>query len=554
MPETLTDWFPPEFARYQLSRHPAPKSRATGEPMWEKGIRLHGQQANAVMDPYRFKKIDGGIRFGKSFSGGGMIYLDLLWRWTERGIFDDLYGIIGDSYAMAQEEMNHLHRLLEERGFPHEFFTPENASWRITFPEIPCMVRTLTASDVTKIASRPYRGLILAEAAQQSPDVLEKAIGRVSETRGWVLLEGTFEKQKGRWYAQLTEQWKRPTGMGVVYTCPSWDNPLVYPGGRNDPEILERERTMPRSSFLEMYAGDPQMPSEIVMREANERFNVRRRFPLLRSSFDPEAPVYLFVDPGISHGYAVMACQFYASDEFVQDWERQIIVDSRPGILGQPIERGRRNRPYDGTGGNICHVIDAVFRWNRMTPAIIQEVLSRPWAPNVQEAVMDFAARQRRSEGPPVVEQWAKEWATNMGRPLPIHADPVPLAAGYDTHKVALRNAWPEEEAAANFNWDGKMTYGSLTDPAGPRLYIDPDVAPIFFGGQVDDREYGGEYYLHKNRVSGRDGSITSDEPIDRDNDAIKAMSYGLMWWFGAARMRNKLRFDYSAPFEMLIA
>ena len=138
---------------------------------------------------------------------------------------------------------------------------------------------------------------------------------------------------------------------------------------------------------------------------------------------------------------------------------------------------------------------------------------------------MDFAARQRRSEGPPVVEQWAKEWATVMGRPLPIHADPVPLAAGYDTHKVALRNAWPEEEAAANFNWDGKMTYGSLTDPAGPRLYIDPDVAPIFFGGQVDDREYGGEYYLHKNRVSGRDGSITSDEPIDRDNDAIKAMS-----------------------------
>ena len=61
-------------------------------------------------------------------------------------------------------------------------------------------------------------------------------------------------------------------------------------------------------------------------------------------------------------------------------------------------------------------------------------------------------------------------------------------------------------------------------------------------------------FEMHKNRVSGRDGSITGDEPIDRDNDAIKAMSYGLMWWFGAARMRNKLRFDYSAPFEMLIA
>jgi hypothetical protein len=165
VPETLTDWFPPEFARYQLSRHPAPKSRATGEPMWEKGIRLHGQQANAVMEPYRFKKIDGGIRFGKSFSGGVMIYLDLLWRWTERGIFDDLYGIIGDSYAMAQEEMNHLHRLLEERGFPHEFFTPENASWRITFPEIPCMVRTLTASSTTAATVARLRARLLTLAA-----------------------------------------------------------------------------------------------------------------------------------------------------------------------------------------------------------------------------------------------------------------------------------------------------------------------------------------------------------------------------------------------------
>lgn len=552
MPEILDDWPPPEFIRYQLAKHPAPVSRATGKKLWDSGIRLHGQQAPAVMDPYRFKKIDGGIRFGKSFAPAVMMYVDILWRLTERGISNDLYGVIGDSYSMAQEEMNHLHRLLEERGVPHDFFTPENASWRITFPGLETMIRTLTASDVTKIASRPYRGIVMAEAAQQGPDVLEKAIGRVSETRGWVLMSGTFEKQKGRWYAQKTEQWKRPGAMGAVYTCPSWDNPLVYPGGRNDPEIVAREKEMPRSSFLEMFAGDPQMPSEIVMREANERFNVKRRFPLQRTSFDPDLPVYLFADPGISHAYAVLAVQFYGSPEFIQDFERQLIVESRPGILVPDTHY--RTRQWDGSNGNVAHVIDAVYRWGRDTEAIVKEVCERKWAPNVQEAVMDFAARQRRAEGAPVIEQWAKLWVQFMGRPLAIHADPVPLAAGYDTHRVALRNAWSEEEAQAQFNWDGKFGYGDIVDPAGPRVYFDPDAAEPFFGGHVDDRDYGGEYYLHKNRVSGRDGSITGDDPLDRDNDAIKALSYGLYWWFGVARQKNRMRGTYSGSFEMVLA
>ena len=527
MTEQLVDWADPGFIDAVLSKHPSPKGPdridemgrvIVGEKLWPSGIRLHGNQRKIIRSRGRFIQVGGGWRGGKSFIGALKVYVDVVWRIGYRKVTDDLWGILADAYSMATEEMRHLDKLLSEGGIIHDFKTPENQAWRITFPGLKAEIVTMTASDVTKIASRPYRGIVIAEAAQTIYAAFENSIGRVSETRGWVMLEGTFESTKGPWYYQLAEAWKKPGAMGKFYSLPSWENLVVYPLGRDDPEIRAREKTMAPATFLEKYGGEPVKRSDLAIPYANERFQVAHRYPYLGSSYDPERPVVLYSDPGTAHAYAVWAVQFWG-------------------------EGPRRDQM-----GFVTWVIDAVYRWGRDAQDIIAECANRPWAPSVYLNVMDFAARQRKAEGPPIIEQWAKAWPELTGNRLSVIANQVPLAAGYDITKRALLNAWPEDEANKAFNGDGKLR--QMTDPYGPRLMFDPAAAAPVFGGLVDGVEYAGEFNLHRMRKN-RDGTVTTDDYIDMDNDGIKALNYGNHWHYGPAGDRQKTTYLGAADFEV---
>ncbi|MBA2708303.1 MAG: hypothetical protein H0U59_10930 [Gemmatimonadaceae bacterium] len=539
MGERLIDAPDPRFIRHVLGKLPAPKSpdridQATGEvvigeKMWDVGMRLQGNQQAVVMDGSRFVQVAGGIRAGKSKVAAVKLGVDYMWRHNERKVADDLWGVIGDSYSMATEEMRHLSKILSDWGVPHEMRTPENAAWHITFPHNQCEITTLTAADITKIASRPYRGLVLAEAAQLPREVFQNAIERVSETRGWVFLEGTFEMTKGPWYALQAEAWQKPGALGVFYSLPSWENLVIYPGGRDDPEIRERERTMEPLRFWERYGGTPRKRSDLAIAYADERWHVAHRYPRQGTSFEPESPVYLWSDPGTAHAYATFAVQFW-------------------GVVNEQLVAIHDPNAWQRQTGYVAWIIDTVYRWNRTAAHIIRECAEKEWAPNVAGAVMDFAGRQRRAEGPPIIEQWAKGWRDYTGNRLYIKANQVPLAAGYDAHKRALLNAWPEEEASALFNPDKKLR--QLTDPTGPRLMFDPRAKAPMFGGIVDGIEYAGEYNLHRRRV-GSDGTVTSDEYVDLDNDGVKAINYGTYDHFGVAGTKHLGHFGGSVDWEM---
>lgn len=541
MKPTLKDWFPESFADDILAQLTPPRSPETGEKLWEKGGRLHGQQRDFVLSPNRFLKMDGGVRFGKSYGPAMRVVLDSLWR-AQRGITNDRWLLVGSTYEMAEAEMEHVHNIYEDLGILHNFHTPDGKSWVITFPDTAQEISTKSASDVTKIASKAYRGVHLCEGAQLNEQVWEKARARVSETGGWISMTGTFEKMKTRWYARKTKDWKRGDSIGVVYTCPSWDNPIAFPGGRLHPEIVAAQTDFPRSVFLEIWGGEPSMPEGIVLPEAAEDVHLAYRYPNLKTSFNPELPVWLFIDPGVSHAYAVWAVQFYASPELKTKWAESVI----PTMPQKWTPRWSRERG----AGNICWAIDLIYRWDEETHKIVAEAGQCPWAPNVVGAVYDFAATQHRAEGAPVIEQWAKYWPQFTGRSIDHHAEPVAVQVGYDNHRAALRNAWPEAMAQVEFNSDGRLDV--VTDPAGLRLMMDPKCRAPMFGGLIAGREWEGEYYMHKNGVD-LHGNRRGQGPIPLYDDAIKAMNYGLTWWFGSARQRLMMSGIYSAPFEVTV-
>lgn len=534
MPAKLADRYPWKFAEHILKQLPAPvgpdsidpetEEFIPGAPLWEGGgMRLFGAQLEAMRCEARFILDAGGIRSGKSLRGAIAILLDLLWRTGVRGVKDDLYWVVGDSYEMCEEEMNHLHRMLMELGIPHEFRNPQNGSWSITFPHWQTEVSTKSAKDITKIASKPLRGMVVAEANQTSEAAFDACRQRVSQTRGWVRLEGTFESgEGGPWYSRKWEDWQKPDAMGVSFSVPSWENLAVYPAGRDEQEIRDAERDLAPDVFLEKFGGQPIRRSDSVMKYADEKHHVRHRYPRLGTSFDPERPVWLFGDPGSNHAYAVFAVQF---------WNGSMPAEMEPYIRTNDYEP-----PAQMFDGNVVWLVDAVYRWGRTAVDVIEECANRPWAANVEGTVMDVAARQKNANGDAVVEQWATHWFRLTHRQIMIITQPVPLMPGYDIHRTALLNSWPEDVAQQTWNIDKKVR--QVTNPDGPRLMISPDAAPPLFGGMVDGQRYAGEYNLHRHRKA-PDGSIVSDEPLDRDNDAIKAINYGLYWYFGAAGMAH---------------
>lgn len=492
---------PWEFIRHLFWKFPAPVSPATGEALWKQGIRFHGAQRLALESQARIKQVRGGVRGGKSFWTACEFYADICWEW-ETGHYDDLYWVIGPTYDQAMEEMRHLKRLFDGVGIPCSLNEPKHDAWTLSFPHRKTVVETKTGAEASRIAGRPVRKVAMVEAHQMAYEVYRAAKERVLETRGGVVVNGTFEPSEHDWFRAAAMNWPMQGELaeGESFPLPTWDNIVVFPGGRTDPAILQMQKELTPSEFMERLGGEPSVSSELVIPQARREYHIQHRFPHLGTSFDPEKPVQLWSDPGAAHAYAVLA---------VQIWK------------------------------NVVWVIDAVYRWGRTVTEIIKEVTSRPWAKNVDTHVMDFAARQRRAEGPPIVEQWSKAWFEIMGKQMWCIADQVPLHAGYERHKKALLNGWPESEARNQFNNDGQI-HGLVTNPSGPRVMFSPDAASPFFGPFVDGKAYAGEYTLHKNRKNNA-GMFTSDDPIDGNNDAIKAMNYGLYNHFGPSDAKPEL-------------
>lgn len=535
MAAKLADRYPWEFAEHVLGKLPAPRypdgvdpetdEFLPGEAMWDGGMRLFGAQLEAMRSPARFILDAGGVRSGKSLRGALAILLDYLWRTNERGISNDEWWVVADSYEMCEEEMNHIHRMLDDLEIPHSFNDPKNGAWEIGFPHNECLFSTKTAKDVTKIASKVKRGIVIAEANQTSDSAWRACQERVSQSRGWVRMEGTFESaEKGPWYSRKWEDWQRAGAEGVSFSVPSWENLAIYPEGRDDPEIRARELVLAPDVFLERYGGQPIRRSDSVMKYADEKYHIAHRYPRMGVSFDPDRPVWLFADPGTSHAYAVAAVQF---------WRGAPSLNGSRFFVNNVYET-----PIEAQEANVVWVFDAIFRWGRTALDIIEEVAARPWAKNVEGIVMDVASRQRNANGPAVIEQWATHWLRLMRQQIQIITQPVPLPAGYDAHRTALLNSWPEEAAQATWNLDGKIR--NVTNPEGIRLMISPEASAPLFGGMVDGQDYAGEYNLHRHRKA-PDGSIIADDPLDRDNDMIKALNYGLYWYGGAAGVAHYL-------------
>jgi len=254
-------------------------------------VSAHRSQARVVL-------VAGAERSGKSLWVGREILARL--PWCRR------VAIAAQEYDECRPEMQYVINGLQLLGGLERRSTPQHGKWSVTVRG-GVEIETISLHDgPDELTGRgqAFDVVALVEAGRIRYDAFLAARGRVAEVRGTVIAAGTLWDTFG-WYADLYKAFAGPNVFeGQRFSFPAWHNLEIYPGGREDPEILRLKRIYPDDEFARLVAAELRPSPARIYPEFEYAVHVAQ------VAFDREAGVELAVDAGYfpSH-YAVLALQ-----------------------------------------------------------------------------------------------------------------------------------------------------------------------------------------------------------------------------------------------------
>ena len=335
------------------------------------------EQWDAHLSPHREVLVAGGERGGKS-------------KWLANDIFGSIFflgaklvWLFGSDYQETSQEYGYCIENASRLGILQSASKNYNpGEIKLT---IDCDIKTVSGTDVTKIGREAPDYIGACEAAKNDYITYLRLKARTAEKRAPLRLSGTFESSIG-WYVERFNEGQSPNDSLKSISLPSWTNLVIFPGGREDPEIKRMEAELPEDLFMERFGGIPCPPTGLVFKEFRNTHHVRE-VELF------EGPVYLWIDPGYAGAYAVEAVQI---------------------------------------SGDVVYVIDEIYERHKTTEEIIQIAQHKPWWPQVRGGAIDIAARQHQAMGS-VEEQWLKQ----VG--LVLISNRVEIEEGIERYRTFLK-------------------------------------------------------------------------------------------------------------------
>ena len=311
------------------------------------------EQVEILASKYRFNLVAGGEQAGKSLIASKY----LLGRFAETES-KGLYWLVAADYERTRAEFEYL---------VQDFATLQVlkfASKRVDPGYIELTdgtrIETKSAKDPRTLAMRAPDGILGCEASQLDLDTFYRLRGRCAPKRGWMFLSGTFEGSLG-WYPQMFTAWASGADQDArAYSLPSYTNTYLYPGGRDDPEILKLREASSDDFYMERIEGKPSPPKGLVFPEFRPDMHIKE------VEYEKGEPVHIWMDPGYTGGYAV---------EVVQIKNEQLCV------------------------------IDEIYEQGLVTDEIIDIAKSREWWQDVKFGVIDIAGTQHQAMAAPT-EVW----------------------------------------------------------------------------------------------------------------------------------------------------
>ena len=313
-------------------------------------------QKDILSSRKRFVLVAGGEQAGKSMVASKYLVARLFEN-DEPGLF----WLVAADYERTRAEFEYLVEDFGSMGLLKE------ASKRVDPGRIVLAdgtrIESKSAKDPRTLAMRAPNGIVGCEASQLDLETFHRLRGRCAPKRGWLFLSGTFEGSLG-WYPQMFQAWQSSSSSDEVsFSLPSYSNEHLYPGGREDPEILALEKVSSDDFFLERIEGIPSPPQGMVFTE------IRPDIHIQNVEYEPDVPVHLWIDPGYAEAYAV---------EVIQVVNDQI------------------------------RVIDEIYERDLITDEIIEIAQSKIWWKDAQFGVIDVAGFQHQAMAAPA-EVWMEK-------------------------------------------------------------------------------------------------------------------------------------------------
>jgi terminase large subunit-like protein len=369
--------------------------------------RFHSSRA-------RFKVMDCGRRWGKSTSGPHDMVPEMMLKKPVLG------WIVAPTYDLGEKEFRVFWNLLiDVLKVPLDrsktFNSLRTKDFRIT-TAWGSSVEVRSAEHPESLVGEGLDFVIMAEAAKLKLSHWEKYIRpTLSDKRGRAVFVSTPEGFN--WFYDLYQRGQagqRPDSDHPdwwSYKSPTWENTIVFPGGRQDPEILEVENTLAPEVFQQEYGAEFTSFAGRIYSEFDDGYHVRQ------FDFHPEWQTYLAFDFGLRNPFVCLTIQVSPMDEiFVWDeyYERNITTPEHArrlkGIIKYRVDGGY----YDPAGPEEAQTLMNSFHETREYHSpYLRDVQLAP-APN---------------DWKPGVER-VKEW---------LKLRPVVNDIGYETSQLAPR-------------------------------------------------------------------------------------------------------------------
>jgi hypothetical protein len=198
----------------------------------------------------RFKVTVCGRRWGKSTWSGH----EMSWNVFNPANAGNVYWIVGPTYELGEREFEvvwddiMIKLGLQNKSGIKGAYSLQAGNMFITMPW-GTHVKVASADKPKSLLGKGLSGVIMSEPASHDESTWHKYIRpALADKHGFGIFPGTPE---GFNYLYTLFGWGADPNKSAWHSWqfPAWTNPVVYPGGRTDPEILEIEETASEQWF-----------------------------------------------------------------------------------------------------------------------------------------------------------------------------------------------------------------------------------------------------------------------------------------------------------------
>lgn len=259
----------------------------------------------------RHRVLSNGRRWGKTLLGGKEAEVT---AWIMSKVGGPQRGwIVGPNYTDAEKEFRVVYNSLRKLGvedLSNKFVNnPDSGSMHI-WTKWGWDLQCRSAKHPETLVGEGLDFVLLVEAGRLRRTVFSQYIRpALSDKKGWSLTTGVPEIATDvsllYWmYKRGLDPSKKPFR---AWKKPSWTNTIVFPGGRQDEEILEAEDDLTEDEFDRQYGGEFVEKTGRVMQEWDDEIHLQDIY------YNRDWPLYAAVDYGYTNPFVWLWIQV---DEF----------------------------------------------------------------------------------------------------------------------------------------------------------------------------------------------------------------------------------------------